>query len=116
MFLLLGVVLLGAIFSAEVGVLMGGLVKDINSLFATIKAIGLLLYAPALITMFPEIPQWSARIFPTYYVVQPVIEIVQHGAGLSDIAWQLGILLLLIVGTGITLILLTRYSPRPRTV
>jgi len=63
-----------------------------------------------------EIPQWSARIFPTYYVVQPVIEIAQHGAGLSDIAWQLGILLLLIVGMGIALILLTRYSPRPRTV
>jgi ABC-2 type transport system permease protein len=96
--LLAGVLLLGAIFAAESGVLLGMLVADINSLFATVKILGLLLYAPALIYMFPEIPQWIARIFPTYYVIQPVIEISQHGAELSDVAWQLGILLILIVG------------------
>ena len=77
--LLVGVLILGAILAAEFGVLLGMLVKDINSLFATVKSMGILLYAPALVYMFPEIPQWIARIFPTYYVIQPVIEISQHG-------------------------------------
>ena len=106
--LLVIVLILGAILAAEFGVLLGMLVKDINSLFATVKSMGLVLYAPALIYMFPEIPQWIARIFPTYYIIQPVIEISQHGAGLSDIAWQLGILLALIVALGVVIALLTQ--------
>lgn len=111
--LLTGVLALGAIFAAELGVLLGGLVKDINSLFAAIKSIGIILYAPALIAMFPEIPQWIARIFPTYYLIQPVIEIAQHGAGFNEIAWHLGVLVLLIGALGAGLALLTR---RMRTV
>ncbi|MFV9503159.1 MAG: ABC transporter permease [Oscillochloridaceae bacterium umkhey_bin13] len=94
--LLLMVLLLGAIFAAAIGVLIGILVKDINSLFATIKGLGIFLYAPALIYMFPEIPQWLGRIFPTYYLIQPVIAITQRGAGFGEIAGELAILLLLI--------------------
>ncbi|NCC31702.1 MAG: ABC transporter permease [Chloroflexia bacterium] len=114
--LVAGVLLLGAIFSAELGIVMGVLVKDVNSLFATIKAIGLLLYAPALIALFPDIPQWIARIFPTYYLVQPVIEIVQHNAQFADIAGLLGVLLALIAVTGAILALLARRNYRFGTV
>lgn len=95
--LVLLVLLLGAILSAEFGVLLGVLVKDINSLFATVKALGLLLYAPALIALFPVIPQWIAQIFPTYYMVDPVIAIVQRGATLNDIAPHLAVLVTMIV-------------------
>lgn len=97
---LAGVLALGTIFAAELGILIGMLVQDINSLFATLKVTGLLLYAPALVHMFPEIPQWIGRVFPTYYLIQPVIEISQHGAQLADVAWQLGILVILILSFG----------------
>lgn len=70
--------------------------KDINSLFATVKALGLLLYAPALIALFPVISQWIAQIFPTYYRVDPVIAIVQRGAT-HDIALHLAVLAAMIV-------------------
>lgn len=106
--LLIGVLILGAILAAEFGVLLGVLVKDINSLFATVKSMGLVLYAPALIYMFPEVPQWIAKLFPTYYVIQPVIEISQHGAGLSEIAWQLAVLVVFILAMGVIVALLTR--------
>lgn len=106
-FLLTGVLALGAILAAEFGVLMGALVKDINSLFATIKSMGIILYAPALIYMFPTIPQWVGKIFPTYYIIQPVIEISQRGVGLADVAWQLGVLLAEIVAMGIVLAWMT---------
>ncbi|MGQ9480293.1 hypothetical protein [Chloroflexus sp.] len=71
--------------------------KDINSLFSTVKALGLLLYAPALIALFPVIPQWIAQIFPTYSMVDPVIAIVQRGATLNDIAPHLAVLAAMIV-------------------
>ena len=94
--LLLGVLLMGSVFGASIGVLLGAAIKDINTLFAVIKGMGLLLYAPALIRMFPQVPQWIARLFPTYYVIQPVLEISQNNAGWSEIAPEMGVLVGLI--------------------
>lgn len=110
--LLVFVLFLGAVFAAEFGILLGALIKDINTLFATIKGMGLFLYAPAIIYMFPQIPQWISKIFPTYYVIQPVVEIAQNGAGLDEIAWQLGVLGILILVLGIVLGLLTNRMRR----
>ena len=56
-YLLAGVLVLSALLAAAFGVLLGALIKDINTLFAIIKAIGILLYAPAFILLFPGIPQ-----------------------------------------------------------
>jgi ABC-2 type transport system permease protein len=106
--LLIGVLVLGAIMAAEFGVLLGMWVKDVNSLFATIKSIGILLYAPALIYMFPAIPQWIAKFFPTNYIIEPVIEVAQRGASLADVAWQLAVLVALIVALAVGLAVLTR--------
>ena len=106
--LLVFLLILGAIMAAEFGVLLGALLKDINTLFATIKGMGLLLYAPAIIYMFPSIPQWIGKLFPTYYMIQPVIEVTQNGAGWISIAWMVYILLGLIVLMGLVLAFVTR--------
>ena len=95
--LLVLLTVLGALMAAGIGVLLGALVKDIDTLFATIKGIGILLYAPALVYLFPEIPHWIGRIFPTYYMIAPIVEVTQGGAGWSDIAPDVAILLALIV-------------------
>jgi len=94
--LLVFILLLSAIFAATFGILLGSLTKDINALFAIVKASGVLLYAPALIYLFPDVPQWIARIFPTYYIVGPIIEITQNGSTFSGIAQDLIILVVLI--------------------
>lgn len=95
-FLLAGLLALGGALAAIFGMLLGLLVKDVNTLFAAIKGIGIFLYAPALIYLFPEIPQWIGRIFPTYYIVQPVVEISQRGAGWAEVAPDVAILCVLI--------------------
>jgi len=87
--LLLLVLFLGAVMASVFGVILGVFIKDINSLFATIKAVGIVLYAPALIYLFPEIPQWIGYIFPTYYMIQPVVEITQQGAGWAEVLPEL---------------------------
>jgi ABC-2 type transport system permease protein len=77
---------LGAVMAAELGLILGSLVKDMSSLFAVWKSGGILLFGPAIIYLFPEIPQWIGQIFPTYYLVEPVVRISQQGGGWSDVA------------------------------
>ncbi len=92
--LLLLTLLLGSIFSSAIGVLLGSLVKDVTALFTVIKSLGIFLYAPGIVYMFPNLPGWIGKIFPTYYVIQPVLDITQNNAGFSDI-W-LSLLLVLV--------------------
>ncbi len=106
--LLIGTLILGSVMAVLFGLLLGLFTKDVNTLFGTIKGGGLVLYAPALIFMFPEVPQWIARVFPTYYIIGPVIEITQRGAGLTDVLPDLGILVLLIAA----LIAVTSFAAR----
>lgn len=84
---------LGAIMAAEVGLICGALIKDITTLFAVWKTGGILLFGPAIIYMFPQIPQWIGRVFPTYYLLQPIVEISQQGGGWPDIATNVFILI-----------------------
>lgn len=96
-YLLIGILALSAIPAVAFGVLMGALIKDINTLFAVIKAIGILLYAPALILIFPGIPQWIGKLFPTHYMIGPIMEVSQNDASWSQIAGDVYILIGLIV-------------------
>ena len=112
--LLIVVLFLSAILAATFGILLGSLTKDINSLFAIVKASGALLYAPALIYLFPDLPQWIAKIFPTYYIIGPIIEITQNSGSWSAIGFDLMILVVLI-GVMITAVSIitnrTRFRP-----
>lgn len=80
------VLALGAVMAAELGMLLGAFVRDFATLFAIWKTAGIILFAPVFIFLFPQIPEWIGRIFPTYYILQPVVEISQLGGGWSDIA------------------------------
>ena len=90
--LLVGVLTLSALASAVFGVMLGSLVKDINVLLAVLKGAGLVLFAPGILELFPQAPEWIAQIFPTYYVLNPVLEVSQQGAGLGEITGDLAIL------------------------
>jgi ABC-2 type transport system permease protein len=107
--LLLLVLLMGAAVSALSGVLLGAAVKDINTLFATMKGLGIFLYGPGIVQMFPEIPQWIGRLFPTYYILQPVLDVTQNNANFRDISLDLAILgSLILLLTGIVVVLAQR--------
>ena len=109
--LLILVLALGAIMAAELGLLCGALIKDITNLFAIWKLGGILLFGPAIIYMFPQIPQWIGKLFPTYYFLQPIIAISQGGGGWSDIATNVFILVgldLILVGVVVLALKRTR--------
>lgn len=97
--LLILVLFLSAIMAAVFGVILGMLVGDVNTLFTAMKSIGIFLYAPAILYMFPQVPDWVMRLFPTYYMLGPIVEISLHNASLSDLWLDLLILVAMIIVT-----------------
>lgn len=105
------VLFLGAIMATEIGLMAGAWVGDMNSLFAVLKASGILLFGPAIVYMFPQIPEWVGYIFPTYYVVRPVVDLAVSGASFSDVAIFIGILAALVaLGAGLVVAIVRRMS------
>jgi ABC-2 type transport system permease protein len=111
--LMLLVLVLSAVEAAAFGVILGTVVSDINTLFTAIKGLGLLLYAPPLIYMFPQIPQWVARVFPTYYMIGPIVELSLNGATWGGIARDVAVLCALIVATTVAAALLAARLASP---
>ena len=93
--LLIMVLFLGAVMAAEFGLLLGILLKDFSTLFTVWKFGGLILFFPAFLYIFPEIPEWVGMIFPTYYVIQPIVDISQYGGGWPEIAVNVIVLIVL---------------------
>ncbi|MFC2010607.1 ABC transporter permease [Chloroflexota bacterium] len=91
--LLLLALVLGAVMAVELGLICGAVFKDVSTLFAVWKSAGIILFGPALIFMFPEWPQWIGRIFPTYYMLDPIMAVTQRGGGWADIALNVFILI-----------------------
>jgi ABC-2 type transport system permease protein len=98
-FLLLTLLFLSAMMAAAGGVILGLLVRDISTLFTAMKSIGILLYAPAIIYIFPEVPTWIRQVFPTYYMIGPIVEVSMNNAGWGEIALDVVILCILIALT-----------------
>jgi len=85
------VLVLAALMAVEVGLMLGAWAKDTNTLMTTMKMGGILLYAPALFFMWPDLPQWIGRVFPTYYFLSPLFEVGVRGASLADVGLELAI-------------------------
>jgi ABC-2 type transport system permease protein len=97
------VLALGAVLAAEIGLIAGAYIKEMNTLFAFWKFGGLLLFGPAFIFMFPQIPSWIGYFFPTYYVIRPVTDLTVLGASFSSIALYVGILAAIVIAMGFLL-------------
>lgn len=107
--LLLLVVTMGAVMSSALGIIMGSVVQNVDAMLGLLKAVGALLFAPGILALFPQLPGWIARIFPTYYLLNPLLEVSQRGADFGDIAADLAILAAMV---GLLLLALTRVIER----
>lgn len=87
--LLLVIFVLGSLLGAEWGLILGLASKDQTSLVAYMKALNLFILAPAIFFIFPNWPQWIAKLFPTYYIANPIFRITIYGEGWSELGWQI---------------------------
>ena len=88
---LLLVLVLATLMAAEVGLMLGSFAKDTKALYTIWKSGAIVLVAPVIFFIWPSLPQWIAKIFPTYYFLSPLFEIAIRGAGLADVWVELAI-------------------------
>jgi ABC-2 type transport system permease protein len=91
------VLLIAATMMAEIGLILGMFAKDSNVLFALMKSGGVLLFYPVVFYIWPNLPQWIAKIAPTYWFLQPIFEVGVKDASFGDIWVQLVIALVWII-------------------
>ncbi len=101
-------VAVGALMLAEVGLLFGGGAKDSKTLFALMKSVNILLFAPVIFYIFPDWPQWIAQLFPTYWIINPIFEVAIQDAGLGDIAGQLLVALVICAALAPLVVMVSR--------
>jgi len=80
-----------SLMMAEVGVMLGTWAKDLNALFATVKAGAILLFYPVIFYIWPSLPQWIPKLSPTYYFLQPIFDLGVRDATLSDVWGEMAI-------------------------
>ncbi|MFQ6089318.1 MAG: ABC transporter permease, partial [Candidatus Methanofastidiosia archaeon] len=93
LYLVMIFLILGILFSVGIGLMAGVLMDNITDLIARMKIFNLFLQFPALVILFPQIPQWIGKFFPTYYFIDPILAITQKGATWSDVWWEAVILI-----------------------
>jgi ABC-2 type transport system permease protein len=93
------VVLVAGALSSMIGLLIGTFAKDSTIMFGVVKGLGIFLFAPTLFYIFPEWPQWIAKLFPLYWILEPIWTVAIMGGSLSDVWVELT------VAVGITLAL-----------
>jgi ABC-2 type transport system permease protein len=92
--LLLSVVV-AALVATSIGLVFATGARNVQMLFALIKGTGFLIVAPVVFYLFPDWPQWVARIFPTYWTIDPIYRLAIQGDALADVWWEL------LIGLGI---------------
>ncbi|MFO7548480.1 MAG: ABC transporter permease [Acidimicrobiia bacterium] len=90
---------LGGLMMAEFGLLLGAWARDSNTMFAAWKGGAILLIFPVIFPIFPDLPQWIARLGPTFYFLDPIFRISVEGAGLAQVRLEL------LIATGICIAL-----------
>ena len=83
--------IIAGLMSAEFGLIYGTVAKDSRTLFTLMKTLNIFLLAPVVFYIFPEWPQWIAKIFPTYWLINPIFEIAVKNAILAEVGFELSI-------------------------
>lgn len=105
---LLVVLVVAGLLLVEIGLVYGTASKDVTGVFTLIKGTAFILLAPTIFHIFPDWPQWIAKIFPTYWVIDPIYQVTVNGAGLAAVRTELVIAGGIIVAMIVPIMLLTR--------
>jgi ABC-2 type transport system permease protein len=105
---LLVVLIAAGLMLVEIGLIYGTASKNVTGVFTLIKGTGFILLAPTVFYIFPDWPQWIAKVFPTYWVINPVYEVTINGAGLGAVSSDLVVAGGVIAAMVVPIVLLSR--------
>jgi ABC-2 type transport system permease protein len=84
-------ILVGAVMMAEIGLIIGSWAPDTNTLFAVWKGGAIVLFFPVLFPIWPDLPQWIAKLGPAYYFLDPIFQVSTGLAAPADVWWELAV-------------------------
>lgn len=82
---LIVVLLSASVYSAILGMVLGTISKDTTSMFTVAKGSGVFLVGPVIFYLFPDWPQWIAKLFPSYWMIDPIWKVGIRGQGLGAV-------------------------------
>lgn len=91
------VVAVAGALTSMIGLLIGVYSKSATMLFTLIKSLGIFLFVPVVFYLFPEWPQWIAKFFPLYWVIEPIWTVSVMGESLGGVWFELLIALAITV-------------------
>ena len=94
------VILVAGALSSVLGILVGVYAKDSSIMFAIVKGSGIFLFAPTLFYIFPEWPQWIAKLFPLYWIIEPIWQVSVMGEALSTVWFELVVAVVITAALG----------------
>ncbi len=102
------VVLVASLLTAMLGLLVGVVSKDSTMMFGLIKGFGAVLFAPVLWYLFPSWPQWIAKLFPLYWIIEPIWQVSVMGEPVTAVWMELAIALGIVAALLPLIIMLAR--------
>lgn len=88
---LVAILVIAAFMVLQIGLIVGALAKDTNTMFTVFKTGNILLLAPVVFYVWPDLPQWIAKVFPTYYFLDPVFRVAVQGESFADVWTHLAV-------------------------
>ncbi|MFU8794919.1 MAG: ABC transporter permease [Dethiobacteria bacterium] len=102
------VVAVAAALTSMIGLLIGVYSKTATMLFTLIKSLGFFLFIPVVFYIFPDWPQWIAKIFPLYWIISPIWEVSIMGGTLGDVWFEILVALSITLALSALVILLKK--------
>lgn len=85
------IMLVAALMMVQFGLLLGMWARDSATMFAAWKGGAILLFFPTVFYIWPDLPQWIAKLGPTYYFIDPAFRVIAEGADLGDVIGTLAL-------------------------
>lgn len=85
------VVAAAAMLSSALGVVIGAFAPDSQTMFGIVKGSGIILFGPVAFYIFPDWPQWIAKLFPLYWIIDPIWRVAVLGGHLSEVVSELAV-------------------------
>jgi len=96
------------VICTELGLLYGTTAKDAKSVYNMAQTFNVIILAPLIFYFFPSWPQWIAKLFPTWWFIDPLYRISMQGASVTEVAPDLGVALVVAAALVVPVVLLGR--------
>jgi len=81
-----------------------------------LKVGGIVLFFPAFVYLFPQIPEIVAKFFPTYYALEPIVELTKGNVNFSSFWVNTAICFMLDIALGIVVFLQVKKLERGEVI